>query len=290
MKIYIANHSKQTVGGGWTFIDNFRKYAARIKEVVLVDTAQECDIFLIPSATMVNREEVKAAAAIGKKIVLRIDNLPKNSRNRNTGISRLFDYAKMALLIVYQSWWAERFIGSFFHQIIPRKTAVIYNGIDTEIFNNHQNGWKKEGDPQFLYVRYNRDETKRWDEAWYHFQTIFLKHPDAHLWIAGNFSQELIDYDFDFFGGAEKRYKYWGVINKKTLAQLYRGADYVIIPYFNDACSNVILEARACGCSILPLLSGRTGGTPELLDYNFDISAERMVKEYIEKFKALLAG
>ena len=286
IKIYIANQSRQQIGGGWTFIDNFISNAKR-PGIEFTDNLQDCDIYFIPSSSMVaDSKEVEDTKALGKKIVLRVDNIPRNSRNRNTGTSRLFSYSQLADLIIYQSKWAKDFISRF----TKRDGPVIYNGVDLELFNPNPDGEKivKQGAPQYLYSRFNRDETKRWEEAWYYFQRIFFENPDAHLWIVGNFADELVQYNFDFFGGAENRIKYLGIIeDKKELAKIYRSADIVLIPYFNDACSNTVLEALASGCLIETCLSGRTGGTEELLNLK-DISVERMVNEYLEEFKKLL--
>ena len=240
------------------------------------------DRFFISGCTMVERDIVKAAKEAGKKIVLRVDNIPRNSRNRNTGTSRLYDYAQMADLVVYQSQWARNFIGNF----IKRNGSVILNGVDTNIFKPKGPKIAKEGNKQYLYVRYNRDENKRWEEAWFFFQDLILDfNPKAHLWIVGKFSPEQIEYNFDFFGGAEKRFKYWGVIESpEMMAQLYRGADYLLCPYYNDACSNVVAEAQACG---LEICHNGTGGIPEQIKAGV-ISNEEMGQRYLEEFKKLL--
>jgi glycosyltransferase involved in cell wall biosynthesis len=283
IKLFIANNSGQKLGGGFTFIDNFINNSA--SDIELVEDFRKCDIYFIPSSSMVaDKHEVDEAKALGKKIVLRVDNIPRNSRNRNTGTSRLFSYSQIADLVIYQSEWARDFIKNFTKKDGP----VIHNGVDLDLFCPAGDMIVPDGSPQYLYSRFNRDETKRWEEAWYYFQRIFFENPNAHLWIVGSFGDELVQYNFDFFGGAEKRIKYFGVIDdKKELAKLYRSSDVVLIPYFNDACSNTVLEAMASGCKIETCLSGRTGGTEELLKLK-DISVTRMVNEYLDEFKKLL--
>ncbi|MCK5493854.1 MAG: hypothetical protein KAJ14_12155, partial [Candidatus Omnitrophica bacterium] len=100
-KIFIPQRAKTGIGGGWTFTANLVK--ALKDEVQFVDDWQDCDIYFIPGCTLAEREEVKQAKDKGKKIILRIDNVPRNSRNRNTGTSRLFDMAQMADEVIYQS-------------------------------------------------------------------------------------------------------------------------------------------------------------------------------------------
>jgi glycosyltransferase involved in cell wall biosynthesis len=282
MKIYLANDSKQTVGGGWTFLSNLKEGIKRIsKNVEFVDNISKCDIFFISGATMVTRETVRLAQAAGKKIVLRIDNIPRNSRNRNTGTSRLKDFAQMADLVIYQSEWSREYVGGW----LKKEGVVIYNGVDTKIFNKDGEKIPKEGNPQYLYSRYNRDESKRWDEAWYFYQMIHRKNSKAHLWIVGNFSNEQVEYSFDFYNN--EKYTYWGVVeDKNTLSVILRSADVLLVPYFNDACSNTILEAMACGCQIEPLVSGLTGGTPGLFNIK-DMSIERMASQYLYELQKI---
>ena len=234
----------------------------------------------LPISTMVTREQVKSAKEMGKKIVLRVDNIPRNSRNRNTGTSRLKDFADMADLVIYQSEWAKKYVGGW----LKKDGVVIINGVDQKVFRKDGEVVGKMGDPQYIYVRYNRDENKRWEEAWYHYQMISRENPKASLWIVGKFSQEQIDYNFDFYNGEKLRY--WGVVDKRMMAILLRSSDVLLYPYYNDACSNTLLEAKASGLIINTLDSGLSGGSPEILKCK-DISLERVSNQYLKEFKKL---
>ena len=68
MKIYLANASKQNLGGGWTFLRNLQ--IALKDQVEFVDSTDECDIYFISGATMVTREDVQSAKDQGKKIII----------------------------------------------------------------------------------------------------------------------------------------------------------------------------------------------------------------------------
>ena len=181
MKIQILNESKQSLGGGWSFIRNFKKI---LKDFVVEEDAKtidliskDADICFIASPSMVNRGIVEAAKSMGKKIVLRLDNIPRNSRNRGTGTPRLYDIAQMADLIIYQSLWAKNYLSPF----IKKDGKVIYNGVDMELFNP-EGPYKDFGKPDkkiYLYSRYNRDETKGWERAWFQFQMIHRKAVEA---------------------------------------------------------------------------------------------------------------
>jgi len=278
MKIYLANESSQTKGGGWTFLSNLQKGLQG--RVEFVDNIDACEFYFISGATMVTRERVKEAKDKGKKIILRVDNIPRNSRNRNTGTSRLKDFADMADLIIYQSEWCKMYVGGW----LKKEGPVILNGVNTSIFKPEGEAIGKMGNPQYIYVRFNRDETKRWEEAWYNYQLIYRKNPKAHLWIVGKFSPEQLEYNFDFYNGEEIHY--WGVVDMNQMAMLLRSADILLYTYYNDACSNTLLEAVASGCKINTLNSGMSGGSPEILKCK-DISLERMSEEYLREFEKL---
>ena len=129
MRVFVANESKNTIGGGWTFIRNFKK--ATKNRVEFVDSVEDCDIYFIAGATMVSKESVYEAKQMGKKIVLRIDNAVKDLRNRGCGMSRMKAIAQKADKLVYQSKWTRDYLSDY----LNKNGAVIRNGCDTEIFN-----------------------------------------------------------------------------------------------------------------------------------------------------------
>lgn len=270
MRIFIANDSKQTLGGGFTFARNFKKGMAQ-HPVQFVDRIEECDIYFIPGSTMVLKENVERAKELGKKIVLRVDNLPKDSRNRGTGWSRLTKYAAMADKIVYQSEWARDLLFTFLGA-----GSIIYNGVDTEIFNTNGRKPKPES---YIYSRYNRDESKNWVGAYYQFIEIWKQDKTSTLRIIGNFSDEMVQYHFDFPEPMWDSITYAGVIDDPAaIAEELKRTEVFLAPYLFDACSNSILEARASGCDVE---ASFTGGSNELLRLE-DYSLERMCKEYYE--------
>jgi len=278
--IYIAKQDDNRIGGGWSWISNAKK-------VLPISGYEEAKVYLIPSPSMVSKEEVDQAQADGKKIVLRVDNILRPSRNRNTGMSRMKRFAEQADAIIYQSEFAKDLLMPY----LQADGTVILNGCDTDIF--HSNGRQESTTAKFVYSRYNRDETKNWEMARYTFQLESLKRDgDAHLDIVGQFSPELAEYNFDFY--MNEQYRYWGVIqDQSTMASIFRNNDYFLYTYWNDACSNAAIEALCCGCTIAdPYGMAETGGMPEILaayytkgsDY---FSLKRMGDEYMEVIKKL---
>src|SRR3990167_11512107 len=107
MKVKLLSESKQAIGGGFSFIGNFKTGALNVEGIETVEDWESSDIVLIPSSSMVSKEMVRRVKDAGKKIVLRIDNIPRNSRNRNTGTSHLKLFSELADLVIYQSRWAR---------------------------------------------------------------------------------------------------------------------------------------------------------------------------------------
>lgn len=293
MNLYIANDSKQGLGGGWSFLRNFIT-SLPAGRVEITNIMEDAGVVLLPSSSMVASETVERAMLLQKPIVLRIDNIPKNSRNRNTGTSRLRRYAEAANAIIYQSEWARDYVGGWLGHD-EDSDSVIYNGIDIAVFNPDGDHLSTEG-VIALYTRYNRDETKGWHVAWYEFQQLHRdwkknsrKQAPPELWIAGQFSPELVQYDFDFFNG--EVVNYLGVMeDPHEYAKILRTADYFYAPYYNDACSNCIIEALACGTSVECFGFEDSGGTPEIMRLDadgFDWSKERMAREYMKVFASL---
>jgi len=278
--IYIAEQENKKVGGGWSWIANAKK-------VLPITNYRNADIYLIPSPSMVSKEEVDQAKADGKKIVLRVDNIVRNSRNRNTGMSRMKRFAEQADLVIYQSEFARNLLLPY----IQVDGQIILNGCDQTIFNPE--GRTESTTARYIYSRVNRDETKNWEMARIYYQGKYQANNDSLLHIVGHFSPELIEYNFDFY--QEEKYRFWGVMrDPASLAQIYKDSDYFVYTYFNDACSNSLIEALSSGCLVAdPYGMATTGGAIEILhaqqafgDEYLDI--KRMGKQYLEAISVLL--
>lgn len=263
MKIFIPNYQPDRIGGGWTWTKYFVDYFGQ-------SSYEEAEIFMIPSASMVERNVIQQAKNDGKKIVLRTDNVLRNSRNRNTGMTRLYDFAKWADLVIYQSEWAKKFLMPF----LEKDGTVILNGVDTELYNaNHRS---ENNAHSYLYARSSRDEGKQWINSWYWFVEQYANQPESTLEIVGKFSPENLEYNFDFYNG--EKYRFMG--EQKSLVDSYRRNRYFLYSFTNDACSNTLLEAKASGCLIVDVYGAlKTGGAPEIMACK-DISIERCMKEY----------
>ena len=270
----------------------FRSGISGLAEVV--STIEECDIFLISGVTMVQKDTVYKARDLKKKIIVRIDNCPRNSRNRNTGTSRLRGFSQLANEVIWQSEWARWYLKDF----VGRDGKIIYNGVDLEVFHDVQKDddhfvFDERGrENYYLYSRFNRDETKNWEKAWYEYQMIQRENKEAKLMIVGKFSPENLEWDFDFFRG--ENYEYLGIIeDPNQMARIYRSCGYFLATYFNDAFSNTYLEALVSGVKLYE--PDTSGGTDEMIQLfngrgkDF-FSLQRMAQDYLTVFKEVLHG
>lgn len=266
MQIHLANYDPSRMGGGWSFCRNFSKS-------VKTYPYDEADIYFIAGPTLAEHDQVEQARRDGKKIVFRVDNAVRHSRNRGTGMPRMEHFADLADVVIYQSEWAKSFLFPF----IKKDGPVILNGVDTKLFNSDD---RSPPENSYLYVRSSRDEGKQWIAAWYYMQDVF-NNKKAQLDIVGRFSSENTQYDFDFFNNAN--FNFLGEVN--NMPEVYKRNKHFLYTYLNDACSNTLLEARASGCEIVDVYGMlNTGGAPEIMALE-DLSLERMNKEYLEAMK-----
>jgi glycosyltransferase involved in cell wall biosynthesis len=290
MKIAIPVDSQQKLGGGFTFARNLEKGLKQLG-VEIVENPLEADLALICGVTMITKETFRALRDSKTKVIVRLDNVPRNSRNRGSGTTRLQRFAHEADAVIWQGEWAKFYLEDF---IDNPKSRIIHNGIDLNIFTPDGDAidFGARGDRKnvYLYSRFSRDETKMWEVAWYQYQLIQRENKNAKLLIIGKFSDELREYNFDFFRG--ENFDYLGVIeDERKIAELLRSVGWLIAPYFNDAFSNTYLEALACGVELYkPSL---TGGTPEMLElWNTKgrsyFSLDRMAQDYKHFFEEIL--
>jgi len=277
-RVYILNETGG-MGGGQTFA---RHLADNLPG--RTNTPDEADIVLIPGATMVDRVTVEKHYG-HKKIALRVDNQLKHSRNRATGMARLYDYAQMADAIVYQSKWARNYLRGFLTSR-DTKEYVILNGSDETIF--YPKKASSRTSKRYLYIASSTDESKGWVIAHQKFQEIH-KEEDAEIWLVGKFNDKVREYGFDFFNGEKWEYK--GVVKgPKQMAKIYRDCDALLYSYFCDACSNCLNEAMMCGLEITDCYQmSQTGGASEQLDVG-PRRLRDMVQEYEEMFEDVLVS
>lgn len=262
MKIKVPGIERLDVGGGGTFIRNIKKAIANFGDLI-VNEGDDFDILLIAGASLCDREKATRAKQAGKKIILRVDNILEDCKNRNTGMPRMREFAEMADVVIYQSQWAKRLLKPYCGE-----GMIIYNAVDTDIFypRKEKKNW---GNLRIFYGKYSRGEGKNFNVVQYWWREYCIDKQDDMLILAGRFADELqkINHPFEFHNGENFDYK--GILSEYQLAEVMRSCDVAFLPYFADACSNMILEAQACG---LPVIYDCYGGTKELIESGVNIN------------------
>lgn len=259
MRIFCPGIERGDTGGGSTFLKNFQK---AIEPFGHRCTAEgEYDVLLIAGATLASREQVVEAFNKKKPIILRVDNILEDKKNRNGGMPKLQEYAQMADIVVYQSEWAKRFL----MPLVKKDGIVIYNGVDTDIFYPLDGARKKEisEEHRFFYSKFSRGEGKNVNVVQQWWREHSLHRPQDILRMTGKFADDNfhVNHPFEFHNG--EKFEYGGMVNSQdAMAEEMRDCDAAILPYFADACSNTILEAQACG---LYIIYDASGGTPEII-------------------------
>lgn len=286
LKIYIPDYTKNPnpIGGGWTAKNNLLRGLKGKIEVVA--TWQEADIVFIFSITTMLKNEIMEAKKAGKFICLRVDNIPRKSRNhRMSPAERMTEIGGMADLVIYQSYWAKIYAG---YLIDNEHYVVLSNGVATEIFNTrdrHSDGFT------YLYINYNDNPNKRFDEALYWFDMEWRKNNKAHLIVAGNAPKMYLEHpewhwDLPI---QEQQVEYVGVKeNMVDVAQLMKRCDYLLVPYFAEASSNTLREGLACG--LKPLGLNDVGGNKEIYNESqsgVTVSIQDMADAYLKEFNKL---
>lgn len=257
MRIKLPKATQVGIGGGISFISNFRKAIAPFGHQIVEEG--DYDLLFISGATLCDRETFLHAKENGKKIILRVDNILEDSKNRNTGMPRMEEFAKDCDVVVYQSEWAKKLLTPHCGE-----GTIIYNGIDTDIFHPSKKEKDWEG-IRIFYSKYGRGEGKNFNVVQYFFREYSVENDDATLVLVGRFADEIqkINHPFEFHN--DEDYQYLGVVSDQNrLAEIMQTCDVALLPYFSDACSNTVLEAQACG---LPVIYDHSGGTPEIVEY-----------------------
>jgi len=282
-KIYVPNISNTNLGGGFRFLQNFCKGLEG--KVEFVNTWQECDIVFVFSITTIDKNEIHEAVNSGKKLLIRIDNIPRKSRNkRQSPAERLTEFGNKASAVVYQSQWCKDYAGFF---ITNDNEHIINNGVDPDIFNTR--GKNSDGNT-YLYINFNDNPNKRFDEALYWFDMEWRRNKEAKLIIAGNAPRIYLEHpEYNWDLPTNGKVEFVDVQHTpEQVSDLMRKCDYLLFPSFAEAYSNTALEALACGMEIL--YPNHIGGTLELLNNNKDKvkTIQEMADEYLNLFNKIM--
>lgn len=137
--------------------------------------------------------------------------------------------------------------------------TVIYNGVDTSVFNSNGEKFELDGKYKILHVAATGMVRKGLGTV-LEFANLLKNNNDFQFYLIGRQTDDPI-YGKDIH--KFKNVHYLGFTdNRFELAKYYRSCDILLFPSINDCSPNVVLEAMSCG---LPVIASNSGGTPELI-------------------------
>lgn len=297
MKVFLPNDSRMSWGGAWTFLDNFKKGASQVGGIEVVASEDEADVFLVAGATLVRRDTFNRLKTKGR-VILRVDGIPEDWRNRGAGWSRLRRFFMSADAVVYQSRFIVQTVGRFLVNKVlgvadRRPSALIYNGVDTDIFKREGERLERFGIPSVLHVSSRKDPNKRVEEVIERFRYFKLRNPGATLTLVGKYPTEMRRYGFGLYELREgKDWRYLGIVQDPGLmAKVMRSHDEFWFPSFADPCPNALIEALHCGLNVR-FVNSYGGAADILVAYNsgYDFGLENMVRQYRNFLEEVMRG
>ena len=279
MKILIpCDTDANGIGGGLSFLRNIKKGLEQAKHRVV--SSGEADICLVPAPTMIIREtfyDIKKRMPI----VLRIDGVPEDWRNRGTGTPRLKEFTKDANVVIYQSDFIKDTLGA----LLGRKGGVIRNGVDYSIFKpTGSQAPLPKGDPRILHIMWRQDPNKRPEEVIQAYREYYLMNKKSLLVLVGRYPKGWSDYKFGLF--KDEKHIHIGSARDEDLAEIMRACDIMWYPSWGDPAPNVVSEVIACGLQVE--LVSDYGGVKEIVKQGMPNSIKVMAEEYVTVFEMLL--
>lgn len=155
--------------------------------------------------------------------------------------------SRFADFIIFQSRWSveQALILGFDNK---KEFAVIHNAVDESVFYRNTDEKQLVQPIRLIYSSWSANLNKGFD---------YLKFLDEHL--------DFKKYSFTFIGNSPlvfKNIKVLKPMDSAHLADELRAHDIFVSPVKDDACSNAILEALACG---LPVVALDSGGNREII-------------------------
>lgn len=248
--------SNQLWGGGNQFLGTLFRELTNLghevtsspdnrSEVVLInshDAGPERN--LLPAEVARFRESCRKA---GRKvpIIHRLDGVAEVLYGKQTQadtiqaeLNQLSDYT------IFQSRYSQDSFAQ--RKVQPAHFEIIHNGVDSRIFYPDQYHTLKKNTLQLVAVSWSTRPSKGFATLAY-----VSRLPQVELRFVGRWGPD-VDPDKTIILGAH---------SSAEVAEIMRTSDGMIHAGQNEACSNAILEALACG---LPVLYHNSGGNPEL--------------------------
>ena len=245
MKIHIYSKTKEGAwGGGNQFLKALR--IGLIQEGAYSECIHEADAVIFNGYQDIWRlVGYWFSAKRNKKIVYRLGPILHLHR----GVKwKIVDYAVVCVarffadLVIFQSLWSYEWALKLG---LPKnkKYCIILNAVDDSLFfRKDTKSILSQDKIQLIYSSWSSNMNKGFS---------YLAFLDTHL--------DFEKYEMTFVGNTPLSFEHICVVkplSSKDLSDALRRADIFISPVKDDACSNALLEALACGLPAVALLSG----------------------------------
>jgi len=153
----------------------------------------------------------------------------------------------LANITIHQSGYS-RYITSVKNPIVRDDGHIIYNPVDTDLFNPDGEKLSFSGSIRIAFCSFSLNPKKGFADV----LKVAQNNSDWTFVIAGRVPESVLPDNMIFLGQ----------LSRSDLSKMMRSCHFFVFFSENEACPNVILEAMASG---LPVLYKDSGGTPELV-------------------------
>ena len=243
MKVYISFHfDLNSFGGGNNFLKYLKKHLN--KKGFSVDRVKRADIIIINSHHQIFYNLYLKFRFPSKLFIHRIDGKLSNHRNKIYWDELIKIQNKfISNATIYQSNWSKRLWEGDLKSPI---SEVIINEADPDLFKSNTRKHLS-GRINLIFVSWSDNKNK--GSEYLEWVIKEKENYNLSLRIIGNLEVK-----------NKKDSKY--AVKHNEMQNLYKQSDIFLFPAKNEACSNALVEAQACG---LPVLALNSGGNPELI-------------------------
>ena len=243
MKVYISlNFDPNSFGGGINFLKYLKKYLK--KRGNSTERVKNADVIIINSHHQVLYNLYLKFRFPSKLFIHRVDGKLSNHRNKMYWDELIKIQNKfVSNATIYQSNWSKRLWEGELKSPID---VVIVNEADPDLFRS---GTHKHlsGRVNLIFVSWSGNKNKGSE-----YLEWVIRERDSYnlnLQIIGN---------LEINNKSHSRF----AVTHSEMQTLYKQSDIFLFPAKDEACSNALIEAQACG---LPILALNSGGNPELV-------------------------
>jgi len=235
-------------GGLYTFISYFVSFLHKNNVNFTHNLLSRYDFLLVNSWIVPPYRIFLAKLLLPKlKVIQRVDGSAQDYGRGEEADRRQSKVNRLADLSIFQSNYG-RFSTRIKYPIISKDGPVIFNPVDTELFNPSGETVALPKGIKVVHVTFSTNPKKGADQLF----RVAKNNPDLNFILCGRY-QNIPDLPNIY---------YVGLLGRTELAKVLRSCHFFGFFSQNEACPNVVLEALASG---LPVLYSNSGGTCELV-------------------------